>query len=54
MGKEAVGESNITPLDFRQGSLSYGGNFTQIMQIMKIIAALFLFAILSGSLLVWI
>ena len=48
MGKEAVGESNITPLDFRQGSLSYGGNFTQIMQIMKIIAALYLFAILSG------
>ena len=34
MGKEVVGESNITPLDFRQGALSYAV-ITQLLQVMK-------------------
>ena len=48
MGKEAVGESSISPLDFRQGSLSYGGNYSQLFQIFKIVAIFFLFVILAG------
>ena len=48
MGKEVVGESNITPMDFRQGALSYAGNYAPLFQIMKIIAMIFLFVVLSG------